>query len=93
MTRQEAQALEHEIGDDIDRTPPLRDVVLVGGVEEVPRLHTSPSAGDEAPEHVVRLLIVHPSHLQSVVSSRAEWYAVKAALLSQRHLTGSPRPS
>ena len=89
MTRHEAKTLEREIGGDIDRTPALRDAVLVGGVEEVPSVHTSTAAGTVTPEHCVRLLIVHPGNLPQLVASRAEWDAVKTALLRQRQLTGS----
>jgi hypothetical protein len=86
MTRHEAQALECAIGHDIDRTPALRDAVLVGGVEEVPSAH---AAGTVTPEYCVRLLIVHPGNLPHLVASGAEWDAVKTALLRQRQLTGS----
>jgi hypothetical protein len=89
MTRHEAKALERAIGADIDRTPALRDAVLVGGVEEMPAVHTSSAAGRETPEYRVRLLVVHPGDLPNLVASRAEWEAVKMALLEQRYPTGS----
>jgi hypothetical protein len=89
MTRHEAQALECAIGHDIDRTPALRDAVLVGGVEEMPGVYTASAAGRETPEYRVRLLIVHPGDLPNLVSSSAEWEAVKTKLLRQRHLAGS----
>jgi hypothetical protein len=89
MTRHEAQALERAIGADIDRTPVLRDAVLVGGVEEVLSVHTTSTAGAETPEYRVRLLLVHPGSLPNLVASRAEWDTVKTKLLEQRHLTGS----
>ena len=89
MTRQEAQSLERAIGADIDRTPALRDAVLVGGVEEVLGGHTSSTTGRETSEYRVRLLLVHPGDLPDLVASRAEWDAVKTTLLGQRHLSGS----
>ncbi|HEV2456982.1 MAG TPA: hypothetical protein VGS80_01355 [Ktedonobacterales bacterium] len=89
MTRHEARALERAIGEDIDRTLALRDLVLVGGVEEVPSAHAASAAGTVTAEYCVRLLIVHPGNLPHLVASRAEWNAVKTALLRQRQLTGS----
>ena len=89
MTRHEAKTLERAIGDDIDRTPALRDAVLVGGVEQVPSAHAASAAGTVTPEYCVRLLMVHPGNLPHLVASRAEWEAVKIALLRQRQLTGS----
>jgi hypothetical protein len=89
MTRHEAQALERAIGADIDRTPALRDAVLVGGVEEVLGVYKTSAAGRETPEYRVRLLLVHPGNLPNLVASRVEWEAVKTKVLEQRHLTGN----